>query len=125
MDNTTRARNGKQSTKNRRNFERTLKKAKCPEDNTPLEEVNQPEVVCPKCGTHYNINVKAGLLLVKWRLTDAEAPTELKPVPPSPIAGGILPREYWVIEEHVRVKCTTCGNLYEEWRKRCPYCGHK
>ena len=38
---------------------------------------------------------------------------------------GTLVKEREIIREVVKIRCSYCGNLYDEKYDKCPYCGGK
>jgi hypothetical protein len=48
-----------------------------------------------------------------------------KPVPEKTVGAPreVLVKEREVIREIVKVRCSHCGNLYDERQDRCPHCG--
>ena len=49
---------------------------------------------------------------------------EGQPIPPPPQEAHVM-RERIVIKEIVKIKCSYCGNLYDQGSNQCPYCGAK
>jgi uncharacterized OB-fold protein len=102
-----------QSVRQRRNFERALKKSRCPKDGGRMLEVAMPTVVCSECSTRYVLAVQPRSLLtpLSWKLVEAE--------------GSETVKEKETIEREVivKIRCRNCGQTFEETQNRCPNCG--
>jgi Zn finger protein HypA/HybF involved in hydrogenase expression len=98
----------------RRNFVRALKKARCPKDGGRMLEVSMPNVVCSTCSTRYVLAVQPRSFLtpLNWKLIEG---------------GGVAPemvKEKETIERVVvKIRCRNCGQTFEETQDRCPNCG--
>jgi predicted membrane protein len=59
-------------------------------------------------------------IFVFWRMiksakTQYKTPSEAEPIT----------KEKEIIREVVKIRCSYCGNLYDETQDKCPYCGAK
>lgn len=97
----------------RRNFVRALKKARCPRDGGRMLEVAMPSVVCSVCSTRYVLAVQPRSFLtpLSWKLVEADAPEMVKE------------KETIQREVIVKIRCRNCGQIFEETQDRCPNCG--
>jgi hypothetical protein len=76
-------------------------------------EVAMPNVVCSLCSTKYVLAVQPKSLFtpVNWKLVEPDAPEMVKE------------KETIQREVVVKIRCRSCGQLFEETLNRCPHCG--
>jgi len=106
-----------QLVRQRRNFERALKRSRCPKDGGRMLEVAMPNVICSTCSTKYVLAVQPRSFLtpLSWKLVEA-----------GPEAGPpevVKEKETIQREVIVKIRCRNCGQTFDETLNRCPNCG--
>ena len=97
-----------QLARQRANWERALKFAKCPKDGAKILEIDMPDVVCSKCSTRYILAIQVGMFRLSSELIEQKNEEKT------------MPKEKEVI---VKIRCSHYHNTFEETLNKCPHCG--
>ncbi|MFX1355426.1 MAG: hypothetical protein ACFFGP_15845 [Promethearchaeota archaeon] len=97
-----------QLARQRANWERALKFAKCSKCGAKILEIEMPNVVCSKCSKRYVLAVQTGFIRMSSKLIEQN------------IEEKVITKEKEVI---VKIRCPYCRGLYEETLNSCSHCG--
>ena len=97
-----------QLARQRANWERALKFAKCSKCGAKILEINMPDVVCSECSTRYVLAIKVGLMRLSSKLIEQKSEERM------------ITKEKEVI---VKIRCPYCRGLFDETLDSCSHCG--